>query len=103
MGRIARALADRVFVTSDNPRREEPGAIVQAIVAGIDDPSGVTVELDRRAAIRRAVAAARPGDVVVVAGKGHETYQLVGDEVLPFDDRDEVRAALAAREREPGA
>ncbi|MFZ1123733.1 MAG: UDP-N-acetylmuramoyl-L-alanyl-D-glutamate--2,6-diaminopimelate ligase [Candidatus Baltobacteraceae bacterium] len=103
MGRIARALADRVVVTSDNPRREEPRAIVEAIVAGIGDARGVTVELDRRAAIRRAIAAARPGDVVVVAGKGHETYQIVGEEIVPFDDRDEVRAALAAREPGPGA
>jgi UDP-N-acetylmuramoyl-L-alanyl-D-glutamate--2,6-diaminopimelate ligase len=103
MGRIARSLADRVFVTSDNPRREEPRAIVEEILAGIGDPRGVTVELDRRSAIRRAVTEARPGDVVVVAGKGHETYQIVGEDVLPFDDRDEVRAALAAREREAGA
>jgi UDP-N-acetylmuramoyl-L-alanyl-D-glutamate--2,6-diaminopimelate ligase len=103
MGRIARALADRVFVTSDNPRREEPGAIVEAIVAGIGDRRELTVELDRRAAIRRAIAAAQPGGVVVVAGKGHETYQIVGDAVFPFDDRDEVRAALAARERASGA
>jgi UDP-N-acetylmuramoyl-L-alanyl-D-glutamate--2,6-diaminopimelate ligase len=97
MGRIARALADRVVVTSDNPRREEPRAIVEAIVAGIDDRRGVSIELDRRTAIRRAIAEARPGDVVVVAGKGHEAYQIVGDQVLPFDDRAEVRAALAAR------
>jgi len=97
MGRVARSLADRVFVTSDNPRREEPGTIVAAVLEGIDDRRGVEVEPDRRRAIRRAIAEAGAGDVVVVAGKGHETYQLVGDKVFPFDDRDEVRAALAAR------
>ncbi len=97
MGRIATALADRTIVTSDNPRGEEPAAIVDEILAGIDDRSSVSVELDRRAAIRKAVDEARPGDTVVVAGKGHETYQIVGERVLHFDDRDEVRGALAAR------
>jgi UDP-N-acetylmuramoyl-L-alanyl-D-glutamate--2,6-diaminopimelate ligase len=97
MGRVARSLADRVFVTSDNPRREDPGTIVAAVLEGIDDRHGVEVEPDRRRAIRRAIAEAGAGDVIVVAGKGHETYQIVGDQVFPFDDRDEVRAALAAR------
>jgi UDP-N-acetylmuramoyl-L-alanyl-D-glutamate--2,6-diaminopimelate ligase len=97
MGGIAGSLADRILVTSDNPRSEDPQAIADAILAGIVDPQAVTVELDRRAAIRQAIAEARPGDVVVVAGKGHETYQIVGDAVSRFDDRDEVRAALAAR------
>jgi UDP-N-acetylmuramoyl-L-alanyl-D-glutamate--2,6-diaminopimelate ligase len=97
MGRIARSLADRVIVTSDNPRGETPSAIVEEILAGIDDPSGIGVELDRRAAIQRAIAEARRGDVIVVAGKGHETYQISDGVVAHFDDRDEVRAALAAR------
>jgi UDP-N-acetylmuramoyl-L-alanyl-D-glutamate--2,6-diaminopimelate ligase len=99
MGRIASLLADRVFVTSDNPRGEEPGAIASAIVAGLLGSARVTLELDRHEAIRRAIAEAAPGDVVVVAGKGHESYQIVGDTVLPFDDRVEVRNALILRAR----
>jgi UDP-N-acetylmuramoyl-L-alanyl-D-glutamate--2,6-diaminopimelate ligase len=102
MGRIASELADRVIVTSDNPRGEAPRAIVDDILAGIDAMGAVRVELDRRAAIRRAILEAAPGDVVVVAGKGHETYQIVGDATGHFDDRDEVRAALASRAHEVG-
>ncbi len=93
MGEIAARLADRVIVTSDNPRSEDPAAIARAIAAA----AGSEIVLDRRTAIRRAIAAAAAGDTVVVAGKGHETYQIFGDRVLPFDDRDEVRAAFAAR------
>jgi UDP-N-acetylmuramoyl-L-alanyl-D-glutamate--2,6-diaminopimelate ligase len=98
MGGIAARLADRIWVTSDNPRSEEPEAIIAEIVAGI--PPAVagrdrTVVLaDRKVAIRNALAGARAGDVVVIAGKGHETYQIIGAEVLPFDDREVARAAL---------
>jgi len=98
MGRIARAHADRIFVTSDNSRGEEPEAILEDILAGIDDRRDVTALVDRRAAIRRAILESEPGDVVVVAGKGHETYQIVGTVVHYFDDRHEVRLALAERE-----
>jgi UDP-N-acetylmuramoyl-L-alanyl-D-glutamate--2,6-diaminopimelate ligase len=97
MGRIVSELADRAFVTSDNPRSEDPRAIVDEILAGFPDPAGVEVELDRRTAIRRAIAEAAAGDLIVVAGKGHETYQIVGAETVHFDDREEVRSALAAR------
>lgn len=97
MGRIASELADRTIVTSDNPRGEEPRAIVAQIVAGCAAGNVVQAEVDRRSAIRAAIVQARPGDVVVVAGKGHETYQIVGERVSHFDDRDEVRAALALR------
>jgi UDP-N-acetylmuramoyl-L-alanyl-D-glutamate--2,6-diaminopimelate ligase len=93
MGEIAARLADCVIVTSDNPRSEDPAAIAQAIAA----ETGSEIVLDRRSAIRRAIAAAAAGDTVVVAGKGHETYQIVGDRVQAFDDRDEVRAAFAER------
>ena len=93
MGAIATRLADRVIVTSDNPRTENPLTIAQSIVNGFN----ADIELDRRAAIRRAIDEARAGDVVVVAGKGHETYQIVGTESHPFDDRDEVRIAFAKR------
>ena len=81
MGATAAKLADRLYVTSDNPRGENPQAIVDEIVAGIGS-RGHVVEFDRRRAIERAVAEARPGDAVLVAGKGHETYQIVGPEVL---------------------
>jgi UDP-N-acetylmuramoyl-L-alanyl-D-glutamate--2,6-diaminopimelate ligase len=96
MGAIAARMADRIYVTSDNPRSEDPQAIAAAIVRGVGEREHV-VELDRRRAIERAIAQARPGDVVLVAGKGHEAYQVVGDRVLPFDDAAVARAALAAR------
>lgn len=101
MGAIARSRADRVFITSDNPRSEDPQEIIDEILGGIDDLREVIALVDRRAAIRRAISDAEPGDVVVVAGKGHETYQIIGTATNHFDDRDEVRAALAAREPEP--
>jgi UDP-N-acetylmuramoyl-L-alanyl-D-glutamate--2,6-diaminopimelate ligase len=99
MGGIAARLADRVWITSDNPRSERPEAIIAEIVAGIGAAGRgldrhVTI-LDRKAAIRSALAWARAGDVVVIAGKGHETYQIIGSAVLPFDDREVARAALA--------
>jgi UDP-N-acetylmuramoyl-L-alanyl-D-glutamate--2,6-diaminopimelate ligase len=97
MGAIAARLADRLYLTSDNPRTEEPQAIVDEILTGVGERARV-VQLDRRAAIELAVSEARRGDVVLVAGKGHEAYQIVGDRVLPFDDRTVARAALAARE-----
>ncbi len=92
MGVVAASLADRVIVTSDNPRSEDPAAIAQAAA-----PPSAEIELDRRTAIRRAIAEAVSGDTIVIAGKGHEPYQIVGDVTIPFDDRDEVRAALAER------
>ena len=93
MGAVAGELADAVVVTSDNPRSEDPLSIAQAVAA----PIAASIVLDRRAAIRQAILDAREGDVVVVAGKGHEAYQIVGDEKRPFDDREEVRSALRAR------
>jgi UDP-N-acetylmuramoyl-L-alanyl-D-glutamate--2,6-diaminopimelate ligase len=87
MGRIAEQAADVVVVTSDNPRGEDPSAIAAAILEGMTDPTAAVVELDRRAAIARAVALARPGDLVVVAGKGHETYQELDGRTVAFDDR----------------
>ena len=95
MGRAAAAGSDRAWVTSDNPRSEDPAAIVAEIVSGA--PRGaLTVQLDRRAAIAEAIAAARPGDVVLVAGKGHETTQTIGERVLTFDDRVVALEALQA-------
>ncbi|GJE53700.1 MULTISPECIES: UDP-N-acetylmuramoyl-L-alanyl-D-glutamate--2,6-diaminopimelate ligase [Methylobacterium] len=92
MGEIAKRLADRVIVTDDNPRTEEPGAIRAAILA---QAPGAEEIGDRAEAIRKAVRGLQPGDVLVVAGKGHETGQIVGDRVLPFSDHDAVRAAIA--------
>jgi len=93
MGEIAARLADRTIVTSDNPRSEDPEAIVREIVAGI--PGDVTVEVDRRAAIGRAIAEAREGDVVVIAGKGHEQGQeYENGRKIPFDDVTVAREAL---------
>ncbi len=105
MGEVATRLADDVILTSDNPRSEEPQAIIDDIRAGIPPGTDATVavEPDRRRAIEQAVAEARPGDVVVIAGKGHETSQTIGDRVLPFDDREVARVALAAlASRAPG-
>ncbi len=98
MGEIGARLADEAFVTSDNPRTEEPLAIVDEVVSGIPESlrSRVVVEPDRRAAIGLAVRAARPGDVVVIAGKGHEQGQKIGDRVIPFDDRTVAHEALEA-------
>lgn len=95
MGRLATELADRVYLTSDNPRSESPEAIMQQVAAGMKAPAREIV--DRAEAIRQAVQEARPGDVVVIAGKGHETYQIIGDQTLPFDDREVARQSLLTR------
>ncbi len=92
MGAVARRLADIAIVTSDNPRSEDPGAIIADITAGFH----MDTELDRRTAIQRAVAEARAGDVVVIAGKGHEQGQQFADRTIPFDDRVVAREALTA-------
>ena len=95
MGRAAAAGADQVWVTSDNPRGEDPAAIARQIVSGMESKAG-RVELDRRAAIAEALEAARPGDLVLIAGKGHEVTQTIGDRVLPFDDREVAGELLEA-------
>jgi len=96
MGRTVAALADVAVVTSDNPRGEDPEGIVGEIVRGMGSSSIENiVEVDRRRAIRRALEIARPGDVVLVAGKGHEELQIVADRELRFDDREVVREVLA--------
>ncbi len=103
MGEIAARLADRAWITSDNPRSENPDAIIAEIAVGVArvwrerDRYGRLA--DRRAAITAALAWAGPGDTVVIAGKGHETYQIVGTDVLPFDDRDVARRLLSERAR----
>ena len=100
MGRIAAELADRVVVTSDNPRSEDPAAIVAEVVAGVEAAGRrAVVVLDRREAIFHALESASANDVVVVAGKGHETYQVTAGRSEPFDDRIVAREALARLER----
>ncbi len=99
MGEIAARLADRVIVTDDNPRSEDPAAIRAEVLAGCP---GATEIGDRAAAIQAAVGELAAGDLLVIAGKGHETYQIVGDRTLPFDDAAVARAAVAALSRPRG-
>jgi UDP-N-acetylmuramoyl-L-alanyl-D-glutamate--2,6-diaminopimelate ligase len=98
MGEAVGRGADVAIVTNDNPRSEDPEAIVKAILPGLEGGRAtVAVELDRARAIERAVLEAAPGDLVLIAGKGHEPYQIIGPETLPFDDREQARRALAVR------
>jgi len=94
MGRIAAESADRVVVTDDNPRSENPAAIRAAILA---EAKGAREIGDRAEAIRQTIAELKAGDVLLIAGKGHETGQIIGDRVVPFSDHDEVAAALRGR------
>ncbi|MBT9315694.1 UDP-N-acetylmuramoyl-L-alanyl-D-glutamate--2,6-diaminopimelate ligase [Leptothoe spongobia] len=99
MGRIAYALADRVVVTSDNPRTEDPQRILADVVAGIEADLGEEqVICDRAAAIQQAILSAQPGDGVLIAGKGHEDYQIIGTEKIHFDDREQSQLALHVRQ-----
>jgi UDP-N-acetylmuramoyl-L-alanyl-D-glutamate--2,6-diaminopimelate ligase len=103
MGRIAGRGADFSIVTNDNPRSDSPEIIADAIEQGLLEVNAVYgVQLDRALAIERAVMRAEPGDVVLIAGKGHETYQLIGTEKLDFDDRVQARRALALRRQARG-
>jgi UDP-N-acetylmuramoyl-L-alanyl-D-glutamate--2,6-diaminopimelate ligase len=92
MGAIAARLADRLILTSDNPRSEDPEAIIDDIMEGISDDARVERISDRATAIAHALDGASNGDIVLIAGKGHEDYQIVGDERRHFDDREMVRA-----------
>ncbi len=97
MGRIAATLADQVVVTSDNPRTEDPERILADILTGIPDAVSPTVMPDRARAIRTAILQAKPGDGVLIAGKGHEDYQILGTEKIHFDDREQASDALTVR------
>lgn len=99
MGQIAAELADVVVVTSDNPRTEDPQRIIEDILAGIPPTVEPIAEGDRARAIRTAIQQARPGDGVLIAGKGHEDYQILGTEKIHFDDREQAREALEERYR----
>jgi UDP-N-acetylmuramoyl-L-alanyl-D-glutamate--2,6-diaminopimelate ligase len=99
MARTAQRWADVIYVTSDNPRTENPSAILDEIVSGFSADSGksVIIEIDRRTAIERAIVDAEENDVVIIAGKGHENYQIIGTEKRHFDDVEEASRALSAR------
>jgi UDP-N-acetylmuramoyl-L-alanyl-D-glutamate--2,6-diaminopimelate ligase len=108
MGMVAERLSDVVVITSDNPRTEDPQRIIDEIKRGVPAASQSTgrapdirTVVDRREAIEQAVELSEPGDVVLIAGKGHEKYQQIGDRVLPFDDGEVARAALARRRKRP--
>jgi UDP-N-acetylmuramoyl-L-alanyl-D-glutamate--2,6-diaminopimelate ligase len=95
MGQAAAQCADVVFVTDDNPRSEDPALIRAAVMEGCPEAHEVA---DRAEAILRAVDALGPGDALLIAGKGHETGQIVGDDILPFDDAEQASVAVAALE-----
>ena len=104
MGAVVGRLADRVIVTSDNPRSEDPDAIIGDILGGMNDTDvEILVEPDRRTAIAAALAPLTPGDVLVVAGKGHERTQDLGDRVVDFDDRAVITELLEDEPREDGS
>ena len=94
MGKVAEENADFIVLTNDNPRSENPDLIIEDIKSGIDNVTNVSVKQDRQAAIHFAIKQAKAGDVVLVAGKGHENYQLIGDKKYPFDDAEEVQHQL---------
>jgi len=95
MGKISTELSDIVFITSDNPRAEDPIDIINEIARGINPArNNYIIEPDRFNAIKKAMLEAREGDIVLVAGKGHETYQIFKDTTIPFDDREVVKRIL---------
>jgi len=100
MGEVATRLADRVVITSDNPRSENPRAIIDEILAGVHP--NYAIEADRATAILHAISGAAQQDVVLIAGKGHETYQEIGGQRLPFDDAEVARAILRRLPRRAG-
>ena len=94
MGKVAASLAKKLYITSDNPRSEDPQSIVDDILEGIEDRSIVTVELNRKKAIQMALNEQQKDEVVVILGKGDESFQIIYDEKFPFDDREVVRGLL---------
>lgn len=108
MGAVAGRLSDVIYITSDNPRGEDPSRIIEEIQRGItpdtrrDAEQRIIAVVDRHRAIEQAIEAARPGDLILIAGKGHEKYQVIGDQTLPFDDVESAQAALARRRLRQG-
>jgi UDP-N-acetylmuramoyl-L-alanyl-D-glutamate--2,6-diaminopimelate ligase len=103
MAQVVERMADTIVVTSDNPRTEDPDAIIGEILTGFADPRSerITVEADRRKAIELAIENARPGDIVLLAGKGHETYQIIGTKKFDFSDQDIARQCLREKQCSP--
>lgn len=99
MGRVVSEYSDYFIITSDNPRSEDPEAIISDIEKGVGEKDNYEKIVDRRAAIKRAIEIASKGDVVLIAGKGHENYQIIKDEIIPFDDREVAREFLKEKER----
>jgi len=96
MGKVASRYADRIYLTEDNPRSEDPNEIIAQILQGIEDKSKVEVIIDRKEGIKKALEDARPGDTLILAGKGHEDYQIIGDEKLHFSDKETALEFLSA-------
>ena len=94
MGHIAEKYSDLFWITNDNPRSEDPLGIIHEIQKGIRKDASFRIQLDRKVAIEEAIMEAKKGDVVVIAGKGHEQYQILKNTVIPFDDREVVKQAL---------
>jgi len=97
MGEVAAKFADYIVVTSDNPRQEDPIEIIKDIEKGITIDSEISVEPERSIAIQFAIAKAKKNDVVLIAGKGHEDYQILKDQTIYFDDREQARKALSLK------
>ena len=97
MGEVAAKFADYIVLTSDNPRQEDPNEIIKDIQIGISLDSEILVEPERSIAIQLAIAKATKNDVVLIAGKGHEDYQILKDQTIHFDDREQARKALSLK------
>jgi UDP-N-acetylmuramoyl-L-alanyl-D-glutamate--2,6-diaminopimelate ligase len=97
MAKVAEQLADFVIVTSDNPRTEKPEAIIKEIVTGFKSPNSqtITIDVDRRKAIELAIDSAGRNDIVLIAGKGHETYQIIGEQKFDFSDKEIAQQCLS--------
>jgi UDP-N-acetylmuramoyl-L-alanyl-D-glutamate--2,6-diaminopimelate ligase len=97
MGRAAASIAKKVYITSDNPRSENPADIIDEIAEGIEEKEKIEKIVDRREAIARAIGELEPGEALLVLGKGDETWQEIAGEKIPFDDREVIREILASR------
>jgi UDP-N-acetylmuramoyl-L-alanyl-D-glutamate--2,6-diaminopimelate ligase len=103
MGKLAEKLSDRVIITNDNPRSEDPQKIIEDILSGIENREKVMVILDRREAIFRALSEKEEDDIVLIAGKGHENYQIIGSRKLEFSDREVVEEFYESRRSGKGS